>query len=359
MESVDLSKLKAYPGEFRMELIKKLYNALNLEQEGILVMPNIKNTLILHKLLTKKGVKPYTGKFNAKGNDFGFEPRELKVEKAQRDWSIEPSKYLPTYMASLRGRGESANNMTIPFAQVMWEAALEELATELNTETVYHGVGKAAFAAYAAGTAYAVGALVKYTQDNELRYFRCVAATVAGQNPDTNPEKWEDAGARALNVGFGKIITDEIAEGDIVPVATGAVNNTNAYDKFTQIYRAHPEPVKAGKHGKVITLCSYTDYEALTDDYENKIKKNFDEIDGITYLAKTNRNNIIKPVSWLSGSRRLISTLPNNLVAGTDQMSDMNEIKVMEQMYHLEAGLTFMLGFQIADLAAMKVSDQA
>lgn len=354
----NLSLLAAYPGDYRMELIKVLYNALNLEAEGISVWSGIKSKTNLHKLVVRKGAKPYTGTFKSK-DDLSFEPRVLDVDKAQRDISVEPSKYLASFMEKLRGAGENSQNMNIPFAQFMWESVLEELATEINLETVFHGVGAAAFPAYAAGTAYAVGDLIKYTQDGELRYFRCIVATTAGQNPDTHAAKWDWAGARAVAIGFGKIIVDEIAATKITPVATGAVTNVNAYDKFTSMFRSHLEPVKMGKHGKVFTYCSMTDYENLTDDYENKITKQFEEIDGVLYLAKTNRVNIIKPVSWLSGSRRLISSLKGNLVAGTDQLSDMNVIKTIEQMYSIDAGITFMLGFQVQDLAALRVNDQA
>jgi hypothetical protein len=359
MDSIDLSLLAAYPGEYRQALIRKLYNALNLQAEGILVIPNLKSDLLLHKLVVGKGLKPYTGQFKSKAGDVSFVPRTLSVKKAQRDLSVEPSKYIGTFMQGQRGAGENANNMTIPFAQYMWESVLEETATELNLETVYHGVGTAGFATYAALTAYSVGALIKYTQDSEVRYFRCITATSAGQNPDTHPAKWEWAGGRAVVKGYGKIIADEITAGNLTAVSTGAITSTDAYDQFTDVYRSHLETVRMGKHGKVITLCGMNAHDALNDDYENKISKNFETVDGVTYLAKTNRNNIIMPVSWLSGSGRLISTVANNLVAGTDQLNDMNVIKVIENMYNLDAGLSFMLGFEIQDLDALRVNDQA
>lgn len=99
-------------------------------------------------------------------------------------------------------------------------------------------------------------------------------------------------------------------------------------------------------------------YEALMDDYENKIKKAFEETNGITYLAKTDKKAILKPVEWLNGSGKIIASRPGNFWMGTDQTSDMNVIKVMEQMYHLDAGITFMIGFQIADIEALATNDQ-
>ena len=355
----NIVNLAAYPGDYHQKLISQLYNSLRLEQEGIMLIPAVKNSLIMHKFLTADGVKPYTGKFIPKDN-LSFIPRTLTVEKAQYDLEIEPEKFRTTFMAKMRGRGENAKNETIPFADFMWSAVLNGIGTEVNLGTVYFGQGKAAFAAYNAGTAYSVGDLIAYTQGGEVRYFRCVTATTAGQTPDTHSTKWVWAGARALTVGFGKIIANEITAGNLTPVATGAVTSSNAYDKFIQMYRSLPEAIKLGVGDvKAVIYCSMTDYEALTDDYENKISKNFETIDGVTYLAKTDRRCIVKPVSWLSTSRRLIATVLDNLVAGTDEISDMNQIKTVPAMYTIQAGITFVIGFQIQDLEVMRVSDQA
>lgn len=351
----DFAALQAYAGEYKNALIKKLYFDLNLEADGVLVIPGVKNKLNMHKMLVKKGLKPFTGVFNAKANDISFEPRVLSVDKAQRDMQIQPSLYLPTFMAKLRAAGENAANLSIPFAQHMWEEVIRETANEIVTETVYNGVGAAAFAAYGAGTAYAVGDLVKYTQDGEVRYFRCIAITTAGQNPDTHPAKWEWAGGRAIAKGFNSIFATEVAGGGLVPIATGAITNSTAYAQFLQMFRGLPEQVR--KAGAMV-YCSMTSKDYLNDDYENRISKNFETIDGITYLAKTDRKCIVKPVDWLTNTGRLIATVPNNLVIGTDSLSDATDIKVMEQMYHIDAGMTFMYGSQIQDLDVIRINDQ-
>jgi hypothetical protein len=354
----NLSALAAYPGEYQQELISQLYNSIRFEQEGIKLIPGVKNKLNMHKLLVSDGAKPYTGKFIAK-DDIALQPRVLSVEKAQRDLEIEPEKYRATFMANMRGKGENANNQTIPFAPFMWNSVMEGLGTEINLQTVYHGVGKAAFAPYAAGTAYSVGDLITYTQNNELRYFRCVTATSAGQNPDTHPTKWAWAGARALTQGFGKIISDEITANNLAPVATGAVTAANGYDKTMLLWRSLPEAVKLGQAGQGIIYQSMTDYEYTMDQYESSVSKNFETIDGITYLAKTEKRCGLKPVSWLSGSRRMLATVLGNLVAGTDELSDMNSIKTIPAMYTIPAGITFVIGLQIQDLEVLKVTDQA
>ena len=353
----DLTLLAAYPGEYSQALISELYNSIRLEEEGIAVLPGIKNKLNLHKLLIEDGLKPYTGKFISQ-DDLSYEPRVLSVDVVQRDFEIEPKKYLPTFMASRRGAGEDANNQTIPFAEFMWNAYAKRIGTELNLNTVFHGKGKAAFAAYNAGTAYAIGSLIKYTQANEVRYFEAVTVTTAGQTPDTNPEKWKWAGNKALTPGFGKIISDEITGGGTTAFATGALDGTNAYDKQIALYRSLPESVKMGQSGEVLLYQSMTDYEYLMDAYEDKVSKYFEVVNGITYLAKTEKSVGIMPVSWLAGSRRIIATVKGNLLAGTDSLSDMNVLRAIPQHYTIQTSTTFVLGFQIQDLDVMKVSNQ-
>src|SRR5690349_4055157 len=105
MSNPTITNLAAYPGEYKQDLISELYNGLRLEQEGILLMPGVKNKVNLHKLLVADGAKPYTGNFVSKDGDINFVPRVLEVEKAQRDLEIEPEKYRTTFMAKMRGKG--------------------------------------------------------------------------------------------------------------------------------------------------------------------------------------------------------------------------------------------------------------
>ena len=358
MANPDLSALDAYSGDYSTDLIGEMYDALKLLAEGITVVPNVKSKKTMHKLLVAKGAKPFTGKFVSKDGDIKFKPRKLEVEKVQRDLEIMPDKYRDTWMEQMRGPGEDSKNYNIPFAEFMWNAVLQELAQEINLETLYHGQGVDEFDAWDGGTAYAVGDLVTFTQDSELRYWICVTATAAGQSPTTHAAKWEWAGGRAIAPGFGKIIADEVLAGNLTEVATGPIDATNAYDQFTAMFRKHTPVVRKGVYGKVFTYCAMDGYESLMDNYEDKVKKNFEEVDGITYLPKTDRVNIIKPVSWLNGSGRLITTLNGNLQAGTDLLSDMNVINNILTHYTIQSSISFMFGTQIKDLAAIRVNDQ-
>lgn len=357
MDTIDVSLLAAYPGEYREELIAELYSALQLETEGITVIPDVKTDLTLTKLLIKDGLKPYTGDFVGK-RDLGYEPRILSVKKAQRDILVHPEEFRPTFMQMKRGKGENSANLNIPYAEFMWRQYMRRIGTEVNLNTVYHGQGTAAFAAYDAGTAYAVGDLIKYTQASELRYFECVIATAAGQNPDTHAAKWKWGGAKAVTKGFGKIFQEAIDAEELTEIATGPADGTNAYGKHMQVYRAHDESVKLGGSGQVLILNSMTDYEYLMDDYENRVSRNFETINGITYLAKTEKRCGIKPVSWLGGSRRIISTVDGNLVAGTDQLNDMNVITTVPKHYKIEASTSFLFGVNFQDPDVLKINDQ-
>lgn len=350
----NITGLVAYPGKFRQQLMAKLYFQLVQMMSGFLPMYNIKNKEILHKLLIGSGAKPYTGKWVPK-DDVSFSNRTISTEKFQRDMSIEPTKFKDTWMADQRGKGEGANNMTIPYAQFFWSKVIESLVHEIVTQLIYEGKGKAAFAAYAGGTAYSVGNLIVFTQANEARYFECIAATSAGQSPDTHPAKWKWAGAKAIIKGLKAIFQDDVTANLLTPVSTGALTNTTAYAQFTQLWRSLPVQIR--DQGGLIH-CSYDGLDLLTDDFENRVTKNFETIDGITYLAKTNRKCIIKPQVWLTGSA-LIGTKDQNLVLATDELSDMNDIKTVPAMYTVDAGITAMIGVNYQDEEVIRINDQA
>ena len=95
------------------------------------------------------------------------------------------------------------------------------------------------------------------------------------------------------------------------------------------------------------------------DDFENRVSKYFETIDGITYLAKTDRKCIVQPQVWLGNSGKLIASKENNLVFATDQLSDMNEIRTVPAMYSINAGITFLMGLNYQDEQVLRINDQA
>jgi hypothetical protein len=358
MPNPNLTALAAYAGKYEKALMAKMYKELALAADGIQVIPGVKSALKLTRLIVGKGIKPYTGKFVSMDDQLKYAERTLTVEKGQRDIEIEPEKYRTTWMSEITPGTQEASNKAIPFSQFTWDTIMKENAEEI-VEMLYFGVGKSAFAAYAAGTAYSVGDLIYFNNtnaQNETQYYKCVTATSAGQSPITHPDKWQWAGNLAVNKGYNALIQDAITnEGFDEIASTGAITSTDAYAQFTAVWRKQKEQVK--QKGAFV-YCSVNAMEMLMDDYENKIKKNFDEVDGIIYLAKTNRKAIVKPVSWLSGSGRLICTPANNLLLGTDALSDLNGIQNIAKHYTLESSLSFVIGGQVRDLDALTINDQ-
>ena len=85
-------------------------------------------------------------------------------------------------------------------------------------------------------------------------------------------------------------------------------------------------------------------------------------------VPETGGKCFFKPATWLGTSRRLIAEpiiLENgnaygaNLVMGTDLLSDATDIEVIKDVYALNVGMSFDIGFQIQDLAALRLGNQA
>ncbi|MNR25729.1 hypothetical protein D3C85_1428950 [compost metagenome] len=60
----------------------------------------------------------------------------------------------------------------------------------------------------------------------------------------------------------------------------------------------------------------------------------------------------------MNGSGALVASPQSNLYIGTDLLSDLNTINTVPQVYHLDMGLTGVIGFQYADDEAVVMNDQ-
>ncbi len=362
MANPTLDALTAYAGTHEKKLMGQLYKELMLQAEGIMVMPGIKGKHKLPRLRVGRGLKPYTGKFASADDQFKYSDREIEVERAQRDLEIDPEKYRLTYLAQYQtaSAGSNANKEgQIPFAPYTWGEFMKENASEV-VDLLYWGRGKAAFASFNPASTYSVGALVKISltiggkaEDN---YFRCKTATSAGESPITHPAKWENVNYLAITKGFRPRITEAISnEGFDQIVSTGAITSADAYSQFTAVFRGQDEIVK--RQGAVI-YCAQNSYEKLLDSIETTVTKNFELINNIAFLPKTDNKCRIQPVSWMAGSNALLCTPANNFRLGTDQLDDMNKLTNIPQHYTLETSLSFLIGTQIADLDVLVINDQ-
>jgi hypothetical protein len=357
--SPDTTAIMNYIGKIRPALFMKLYNGLDIAND-ITLVPGVKNDLKLTKLVIKNGPKPYTGNFNPRGNDIGYSGQVLSVEQWQRDLIIDPRKYRTTYLSDFRAPGEGALNNTIPFAQYTVSGVLAQLAGTLNDTTAYFGLGKAAFTAYVAATTYAIGALVSYPDPltQEVNYFKANQAVAANESPATASQKWDDANALAIAIGLGTRLKTARDNGTITNVvSTGDLNSTSGiYAQSKAVFRKLPDAIKNIGANLYMPISVW---EGLADDFEDKVGK-FTENDnsGIIYLANTNKKCRIVPTTWQHGSKQLIATTKENLLMGTDLLSDMNEINTIPDVYNLKMGLAGVLGFNFQDADALVINDQ-
>jgi hypothetical protein len=357
--SPNVEGIANYLGLVRPTLFGTLYNNFDIAND-ITLVPNVKSTMRLTKLLINNGAEPYSGIYEPNNDDIAYSEQDLVVSQWQRDMLLDPRKYVNTYLESFRAAGEGALNNTIPFAQYTVSQFLRQIAASMNNTSAFFGLGTAAFAAYNAGTVYNAGAAIKYVPNGntKLQYYICNATTTAGQSPDTTPAKWTKRNDLALCVGLGTRIKTDRTNGIITNVvSTGAItDSSDAYDQCKAVYRSLPDPVKA--QGVMLYMARGV-YELLIDDIQNQVGK-YTETDesGIVYLYNTERKCMLKPTTWQYGSQLIIATPKENLLMGTDLQSDMNEINIIPDVYNIKWGMTGVIGFNYQDAAVMAINDQ-
>lgn len=368
--AVDVSAITAYADEHKRDLIATLINGLDIAQD-ITVVPNVKNKVKLPKLSVGNGLRPYSSTTEFKPGQLKFTDRELVTETGKRELLIDWRDFKNTYLAWRTSPGAKAsktfNDMT--FSRFVWEQVIKNLQREINDETAYFGFDKGDAVAYSGAATYDPGDIITYTQNGVLEYFINLATTTAGQSPDSNPEKWLYATARAVAPGLKTYVDQLIASTELNEVAIGAITDgSTALAGFKELYRSH---TPAYKRSGIVINASYTDCEFLLDGLEDKITKyTMTDVSGMVKMGLipipgTNGKGYAKPATWLGESRRMIAQpiMPNTtmglgLVLGTDLLSDLNDIKTKENLWTIEAGIAAQIGFQIPDPEAVRINDQ-
>jgi hypothetical protein len=311
MATPDTSALGAYAGKYEKQLFATLRQALTIFNDMTLV-PGIKNRLKLTKLTVKKGVRGYREDFDSADDDLSYSGRDLDVELLKRDIKINPLKYRSTWMSEVMQPG--VNPSDIPFAQFTNEQIMAAIAEEINNDS------------YLA---------VKGDMSSLAKSFDGLGTLIA------------------------KAITAETAAPGtgLVPVATGAISNTNAVAKFEIMTKAMPVQFRqAGFEHRVSMDLS----DKYNEDYRERYKKYVAmNEDGSFFIDNTAKKVKIVPCSWMGSSQRIISTPKVNLLAGVDALGDQDKIHTDVELEIIKYRILFALGFQIRDLAAMRVNDQA
>jgi hypothetical protein len=292
----DLSNLSSNFLKFGGQVFMKNVNEWAISKDGVLIMKNVKTPMALPKLSALGNPRPYREQDDTTSQGVEVTDRILTVRAAKWDMDFDPEKFRNTYLASDADK----------FYNYALDQISKEFLAQINDNTAYLGSYNAA------GTT-----------------------------------------AAAIATGWGTTIAAEIVDENITPVATGAVTNANAVTKVEEMISAAPAWMR---NRATIMYCSY----ATLDKYKTHYRSTF----GFTFQPREVNKYMIdgtmcelKPVSWMGTSSRLILTVANNLVMGLDGESVKFHNSVRRNIIELRPMMN--VGFEIADLAAMKVNDQA
>lgn len=352
----DVSALAAYAGKYEKQLFRGMVNSMDF-LKSVSTILNVKSKLNLTRLNVTANVRPHSDTEHMQGV-LAYVPRVLEIFRGKAEFPLNPIKYRDTWMNEVLMGNIVAKE--IPFEQFTFQAIFDEIGKEVNDRTFYFGIDKTTATLFNAGTAYAVGDNITFTPAGGVEhYYQAIAITTAAQSPTTHPAKWQIMDAEAFFPGLKLLIEDEVTAGRIDEVTTGAISSgATALAAFRELYRALPTPYKRMKN---TIHCSYTDYEFLLDGVEDKLYQGStqDASKGFTTLPGTDGMCVVKPATWLQESRRLICTPKENILFGTNLLSDYNKIKIVEsELWTLKMGVAFEGGLQIRDTDAIVVGDQ-
>lgn len=297
----DVSAAAAYGTKFAKGIILKIWSSL--KDQGITVYPSIKGPTKFGKLSAGAGLKPYTGTFSATGG-IALTDRELVPTLAAYEFSLDPKKYYDTWAADMIGA--AATDKQIPFANYMWQ----EIAAEVEDELVNSVIG-------------------------------------IGDTSDVS----SNLAIRITN-GLIKII-DAIG---LTPVATGAITSADVITQLQAVYRSVPAKVRKYMMNMYVS-------QNTADLYNLKYRDLYHAMPTYNEFAQTDLplgsgKCKITPVEWLGDSDAVILTPQKNLVLGTDSLSDMNQIKMVEKVYGYDCAINFSVGFQVPDTEVIFINDQ-
>lgn len=281
------------------EIYKKALLNWNIRQLGVQVRTNVKTPQAMAKLSTDGEPQPYR-----KQDDFNgatVTDRVLTAYQSKYDQEIDVEELRNTYLAELPEATPLKS-----FEQYCIEQGGQQYLDKLMTATLWTGVRNG-------------------------------------------------AGVAAADIcdGWGTIIAAEVIAANLVEVATGAVTSSNAVTQVEKVADAAPTWMKE----KGFTVyCSYDILEKYRKHYRslnafgfNKNERGQYQLDGI--------NAVLRPVSFMGTSQRIIATVDGNFVFGTDL--DRLALYPTPHLNLLRNRILYPVGCQIRDLDALVLNDQA
>jgi hypothetical protein len=352
--ATDITAIKGYIAKQDKTLINQMLNELDIVKD-LPTLKNVREPRQLNKMTVDDGVRPLNLDIEKAKGGRKWTKRVLMPQRAMKIIKMIPEELRETWQSEFL----PINAEEVPFAKWVWEQEFAKIAEEINDNFYYSVFHGGEVEDFSAGTVYDPGDLVYF---NEIIYKMVAgAATTAGQSPTTHPAKWADVDNQVICDGPDALIKKAIASEGLLTVGTGAFTETNAYDYAREMYGNVKETHRNKKMVAYVSIDVAMDI-ATQQNLKFGSGKGISGIDIEGHKPFTLRNTRleIKPVTWMRASRRIIMTLPGNLIVGMDQLSDANKVgKVVDTLHGYRAIVKFMLGCQFRDLECLYVNDQA
>ncbi len=155
--------------------------------------------------------------------------------------------------------------------------------------------------------------------------------------------------------GFGKVIADLITATTITPIATGAITDTNIFDKVESFVQDVPVKFRAKPWD---ILMSTTNAARYWKDYRNTNGANANYT-GIENLKVDGYQKRIIGIDAMEGSDRFIHTEPGNMLTMYDKINMLNNLEVQKDKRDVILMGDFKRGYGFGDAEKLFVNDQA
>lgn len=301
MATPNVTNAAAYGKKMAQGIITQMFRSL--ADQGITIYTGIKGPTKFAKMSAGKGLKPYTGTFSANA-EVTFTDRELTPSLAAYEMKINPLDYYNTWMAdSIRA---NATAKDIPFEQIMWDMVIQEIHNELSLDTIGNG-------------------------------------DKANAGPNA---------AIKVTDGFIKLINGMAG---LTPVTTGVITANDVIDQIEAVYQS------IASYKRNVPMNIYISH-STSDKYNKRYRSLYHDKPlynsfNQASLDLGNGRALLTPVDWI-GDNQIIIAPAKNMVLGTDSLSDINQIKMVETVYGYDTAIVFPIGLQIPDTEFIFFNDQ-
>ncbi len=350
--ATDITAIKGYIAKQDKTLIHQMLNELDIVKD-LTVIRNVREPRDLNKMTVDDGVRPLNLDIEKAKGGRKWTKRQLMPQRAMKIIKMIPEELRETWQSEML----DINAQEVPFAAWVWDKEFAKIAEEIN-DNFYYSKYAGVVEEFSAATVYGTGDLVYF---NEIIYKMIdVVNTTAGQSPATHPAKWQDVDNQVICDGPHELIEKALTAEGLLTVATGTFNDTTAYGYVQGMWKNVKE---AHRNKKMV---AYVSIDVAMDIATNQNKLFGSgvgiagvDIEGRKPFTLRNTTLTIMPCTWMKASRRIIITMPGNLVVGMNQVADANKVgKVVETLHGYRAIVKFMIGCQFRDLEVLYVNDQ-